>query len=266
VAADCVTLWIGDSLGLVERACLRSVLRQGHSLAIYCYDKVEGIPDGVEVRDAADVLPKAAILRHKSGSVALFSDWFRYELQRRSLGTWLDTDNYLVAPLDMSSAYLFGKEIIDAPRPWRRRQRQAINGGVLRLPPDSPMLPPLLGQFDGRTSPDWLPWYWRMWAKVLAAIQGRTDLTRLPWGTAGTFALNAVAGRFGLSSQALPCEVFNPAGWYEADWIVDPRVKLEDKTTGRTVGVHLWNECIKAFKNDPAPAGSFLKRLHEEGA
>src|SRR5690349_7920416 len=37
--ADCVTLWIGESLGAVERACLRSVLRQGHSLALYCYDR-----------------------------------------------------------------------------------------------------------------------------------------------------------------------------------------------------------------------------------
>jgi hypothetical protein len=28
----------------------------------------------------------------------------------------------------------------------------------------------------------------------------------------------------------------------------------------------LWNECIKAFKDEPAAPGSFLDRLHREGA
>jgi hypothetical protein len=31
------------------------------------------------------------------------------------------------------------------------------------------------------------------------------------------------------------------------------------------VAVHLWNECIKGFKGDPAEQGSFLGRLQEEG-
>src|SRR5687768_2878830 len=85
---QCVTLWIGPSLGAVERACLKSVLRQGHRLALYCYREPIGVPDGVELRDAAEILPEHRIIRHKTGSVALFANWFRYELQRRSLGTW----------------------------------------------------------------------------------------------------------------------------------------------------------------------------------
>ena len=32
-----------------------------------------------------------------------------------------------------------------------------------------------------------------------------------------------------------------------------------------TVAIHLWNECIKGFKNEPAPDGSFLSRLKREG-
>lgn len=263
--ADCVTLWIGEALGPVERACLRSVLRQGHTLALYCYGKLDGIPDGVEIRDASEILPESAIVRHRSGSVALFSDWFRFALQRRALGTWLDTDNYLVAPLDMERPYLFGKQIVDPPG-VRRRQREMIAAGVLRLPPDSPMLPPLLGLFEGRTTPDWLPWPWKVRRKVASWIGRTTNVSRLPWGIAGPFAVAALAERYGLSGYAAATEVFNPVPWYKARWILDPKIALEDVVTERTVGVHLSNECIKAFKNEPAPPGSFLERLHREGA
>jgi hypothetical protein len=266
VAADCVTLWIGDSLGPVERACMRSVLRQGHQMALYCYSEPEGVPAGVELRDAAEILPEAAIVRHESGSIAIFADWFRYELQRRGLGTWVDADNYLVAPLDMERPYLFGRQIVTPDRPWRRRQRTSIAIGVLRLPADSPMLAGLLGQFDGRSAPDWLSWTSNLRGKIQKRLRGRSDVSRLPWGATGPFAITALAERHGLASQALSVEAFNPAPWYEARWILDPAITLDHVVTERTVGVHLWNECIKGFKNGRAPSGSFLERLHREGA
>jgi hypothetical protein len=240
-------------------------MRQGHSLALYCYREPEGIPEGVEVRDAADVLPDSAVIRHQGGSVALFSDHFRFELQRRGLGTWIDTDNYFIRPIDMKRAYLFGRQVLTPPARFRRAH-ELIAVGVLRLPPDSPMLTPLLAQFDGRTVPDWLSWRSFIAAKVRTWITGRSDLARLPWGTAGPFAVSALAERFGVSSQALPPDAFNPAPWFQARWILDPAVKLEDMITERTVGVHLWNELIKPFKNEPAPEGSFLQRLQREGA
>src|SRR5689334_5913692 len=96
----CVTLWIGESLGPVERACLCSVIRQGHRLVLYCYRRPAGVPEEVELKDAATILPESSVFYHRKGSVALFADWFRYELQRRGSGTWVDTDVYLLRPLD----------------------------------------------------------------------------------------------------------------------------------------------------------------------
>jgi hypothetical protein len=255
LAADCVTLWIGDSLGPVERACLRSVLRQGHSIALYCYDRVGGVPRGVQIMDASDVIAREKIIFHRKGrSVALFADWFRYELQKRQLGTWLDTDNYLIAPFDLGRDYLFGEY---APG--------KIANGVLRLPAESPMLAALLDLFQTERTPDWLPWRWYLPARLREFIVGRVDVSRLAWGCTGPHAMTALAEKFGLSSEALPCDVFNPAPWTEARWILDPRMALEDVVTSRSVGVHLWNQIIRGFKNDPAPKGSFLARLHEEG-
>lgn len=252
--ANCVTLWIGDSLGPVERACLRSVIATGHSLALYCYSPVAGVPDGIEVRDAGAVLPKDDGFTHKGGSVAPFSDWFRLELQRQCQGTWVDTDMYLLKPIEGDRDYLFGEE-----------ERGLINNSVLRIPSGSPLLPMLLEVFETKRVPAWMPPRFRIPARLRELAGGAADLSRLPFGVTGPYALTAAAKRLGLASRALGAEAFNPVRWQRASWIVDPAISLESVISERTIGVHLWNECIKSFKNDPAPEGSFLRRLQEEG-
>lgn len=251
---QCVTMWIGESLGSVERACLRSVLRQGHRMALYCYREPAGVPDGVEVRNAADILPEHKVFRHRSGSVGPFSDWFRYELQRRAAGTWLDTDVYLIAPLDKSRPYLFGEQ-----------QPGVLNNAVLRLPPDSLMLPELLRPFSGKTPPWLVPRAAYLRSRAREVITGRASVAQMPWGTTGPQALTAVARSLGLAMEALPSPVLYPVPWQRAQWILDPQLALEGLVCETTVAVHLWNECIRDFKDRPAPEGSFLDRLHEEG-
>lgn len=251
---DVVTLWIGDELGPVERACLRSVTRQGHAVALYCYREPRGVPTETEIRDASAVLPQDRIIRHKNGSVAPFADWFRCELQRRELGTWVDTDVYLLKPLDQQRPYLFGME--DA---------EVINNAVFRVPADSRLLAGLLDVFAKQEVPKWVPFAGYAAARARQLASGRVDLGRLPFGSTGPFALTALAQQLGLAEQALPVEVFNPVAWQEARWILDPAISVESVTTERTIALHLWNECIKGFKNAAAPGGSFLERLHREG-
>ena len=250
---QCVTLWVGSRLGFVERACLRSVLRQGHDLALYCYGRVEGIPAGVEVRDAGKVLSESAVFRHRSGSYAFFADWFRYELMRRGAGTWVDTDVYLIAPLDADRAYLFGAQASGV-----------FNNAVLRLPPDSALLADLLSPFTGKTPP-WLRGRDYLVARAREWIRGSADVARMPWGTTGPHALTALVKSHGLTGEAVPPDVLYPVPWTDAGWVRQRGLSLEDVTAPETVAVHLWNECIKAFKDLPAPAGSFLSRLQDEG-
>ena len=131
IAPDRVAaLWIGDALGTVERACLRSAMRQAHAVTLYRYDPPQGVPDGVTIADAAHVVPRDRIVRYPNGSVALFSNLFRYEVQRQGLGTWIDTDLYLLQPLDFTQPYLFGYETPGM-----------LNNAVLRLPADSRSCP-----------------------------------------------------------------------------------------------------------------------------
>ncbi|HEY4069931.1 MAG TPA: hypothetical protein VGM04_00045 [Sphingomicrobium sp.] len=212
------------------------------------------MPDGVETLDASAILAREAIRASWSNRSDIYSDWFRYEIQKRALGTWLDLDMYLVAPLDLDPPNLFGEY-----------EPGKINGAVLRLPPESPMLPKLLEQFEEKTIPTSMPFKRRLELGARRLIHDRVDLTRTPWGTTGPFALTEFVPKFGLGSEALPPEVFYPAPWQKAAWIADATVALEDFVTERTVAVHLWNELIKGIKNSPAPERSFLSRLQREG-
>jgi hypothetical protein len=251
----CNLLWLGPALGRVERACIRSMLRQGHAVALYCYEEPEGVPAGAEVRDAATILPLSAVVRHRSGSVALFADRFRYTLMQQNAGLWLDCDMYLLAPVPGADGYVMGLE-----------EPGTIGAAILRIPSDSPLLRPLLALFEEKDVPPWLPARSRAAAHLRRLITGRNGLARMPWGTAGPHALSSLARTHGVYELAAPPEVFYPVHWRDAAWVLDPEARLEAKTGAATVAIHLWNELIKHDKEKPAPRGSFLARLQEEGS
>lgn len=250
---DCNTFWEG-SLGPVERACMRSVLRQGHRLVLWCYSRPSGVPAGVALADASQILPREAVIRHHTGSIALFSDRFRYELQRHAKGMWLDGDVYLLRPIP-DGDYILGEF-----------EPGLLNGGVLKLPPDSPLLKDLLSLFETDSIPRFLPLRARLAAALRRALGGKADLSRMPWGTAGPWALTAYARQHGVAALAAPPPVYSPVHWTEAGWIADPGQTLSARIGAGTVALHLWNERIKAFKDAPAARGSFLERLQKEGA
>jgi hypothetical protein len=249
------TLWVGSSLGPVERACIRSMLRAGHALNLYCYRIPNGVPEGTQLCDAAEILPETSIVRYgRFGSPALFSNWFRYRLQSLGRGIWVDADVYLLRPIAFESDHLFG---------WQ--DAALINSAVLRLPPQSPLLPPLLALFEKKQVPFWLPRRQRLAWRLRRFAAGRAGLSDMPWGSSGPLAVTALARRYDLDHLALERDVFYPARWQDAAWIRDPSLCLEEVATPRTVAVHLWNELIRQWKDEPALPGSFLARLHREG-
>lgn len=249
-----LTLWIGPRLSFVERACLKSALREGHRVALYCYARPEGVPDGVELRDAASVLPEQAIVRHRSGSPALFANRFRYELLRRGLGTWTDCDMYFVSPLDDPGGWLFGDQ-----------GGGTLNTAVLRLPSDSAVLTGLLQLFDETSVPPWLAPRERLRAWLRFALSGRCDLTRLPWGSAGPEALTWLASKHGVAHHAQPVSRFYPVPWTEAAWLLDPGRPLESVISADTIAIHLWHERLRGLDLADPPPGSFAGRLVAEG-
>lgn len=255
-AHDLVTLWIGSRLSFLERACLLSALSHGHKVALYCYTPPASVPEGVELRDAAVILPESEIIRHRGGSPALFANRFRYELLYRGLGTWIDCDLYFVAPLpDDLGDHVMGDQG-DA----------VINTAVLKLPADSAILSELRALFTAPQVPPWLPRRARWEARLRRLFTGRVDLARLPWGSAGPNALTWLAAAHGIANRALPPAAFYPMPWTEADWIFDPARPLESAVSAETIAVHLWHERLRGRDFTTAPANSFAARLLREGA
>ena len=88
------TFWSGK-ISLREYVCINSFLDKSHKYYIYSYEKIEGLPKGAELKDAADIVPKEEYLLYKErlpNRWDLFSDKFRYLLLYKKGGWWVDTD------------------------------------------------------------------------------------------------------------------------------------------------------------------------------
>lgn len=107
-------LWLGSSLSRLEKLSILSFLRKGHPYRLWCYEPVEGIPAGVEVRDANEILPQSRVFYcHKFGprqQVQGFSDLFRYKLLHDHGGWWADLDITLLEQLPVAE-YSLAKHI-----------------------------------------------------------------------------------------------------------------------------------------------------------
>lgn len=247
---DLCALWMGGPLSYIERICLTSMLDTGHKVALYTYDGVPNAPAGVDMRDGREVMPQAMMVQaKKEKSFALGSDFFRYQLLQKGLGCWTDCDMLFLKPLRPAS-HIFGYE---TPR--------SIASGVLKLPPDSPVLADIMCM--AKRTPIIPPWWpiekkveqWGRW------IAGRSrGVERLKWATFGPRAVTHFAYKHRLQGYAMPIDVFYPNRWEDAVDVFDPDVDIDERFTSQTIGVHLWNTEIRRLKIFTPPAGSFIDR------
>ena len=175
------SLWIGGTLTWVERLSLKSFVDKGHHTVLYTYEPVEGVPEGVEVRDGSTIADIASMPRHgRTGSPALFSDLFRYHMMVKAPGEiWIDTDMLCWQPLEGLGDHVFGYE---APH--------QLNGAILRLPPDSEALGQLL-EFtkDEYSIADFLSDEMKMDYAEAAQTGAPVHVSEQPWGIWGPLAL-----------------------------------------------------------------------------
>lgn len=96
-------------MSAMERLCIASFLKHGHRFILHTYDRPDGLPDGVEVRDASEIIPREQSFR-LYGSWSSFSDHFRYALMSRTRGWWSDLDVVCLRPLVFLCEYAFMSE------------------------------------------------------------------------------------------------------------------------------------------------------------
>ena len=211
------TLWIGPSLGSMERLAVRSFLANGHEVHLYTYGEVEGVPAGTVLRDGNEILPAARIFQYRQfPSYAGFSNYFRYRLLLLRGGWWIDMDMICLRPLsDLRDEHVFAAE--------QHEGVTYVSSGAIKAPAGSAAM----------------EWAWN-------ACQAR-DPSAIRWGETGPRLLAEAVTRFGLQPAVQPVESFCPIGYAEWDRVLDPEAPpLGDNS----YAVHLWNEMWRRAGRD----------------
>lgn len=232
-------LWVEGPLSFMEQLCIVSFLDVGQHVRLYTYNEVTNVPDGVELRDARDILPTEDFIAHnRTGSVALHSDVFRYRMLEQDPDIiWADTDAYCVMPFTTDTGHLHG---------WA--DEHEINGGVLRLPNDSPVLGDLLKHTeDPYGIPPWSPrWLQR---ELIAEKEAGTPRHAgdMPWGVWGPRALTWLLHHHGEDKYAQPNQVLYPVPYRNRRWMARPGRDLTGFLTDDTMSIHFYGRRMRAF-------------------
>ena len=247
--------WHGPPLSRLERLCLASFVANGHPLELHVYDEPAGVPPGVSMVDAARTLPRELLFHHKrTGSVAIFADWFRYRVLHERGGIWADTDVVCLRPLDYPHAEIFAWE-----------NARWLNNAVLGLPQGDALAAWMAASCEdpNRLLPyDGLRTRLRKWRRRY--LQGNRR-ERVRWGEYGPKGLTLAARHLGYLGKALPTAHFYPVSC--DDW----QVLFRSTRAGgfefpeESRAVHLWNNMMRGVpgfdKNARFPADSPVERL-----
>ncbi len=230
-------LWMEGPLSYLEELCLVSFRDAGHQTILYSYGDVPNVPDGIEQRDASDVLPAEGHLSHaRTGSPALHSDVFRYHLLAQNDGMiWADTDAYCHQPFQTDTGFFFG---------WESEKH--VNGGVLGLPANSKTLKALL-EF---TSDEFAvpTWYGDAYTAELheARDNGKpVHAGEQPWGVWGPHALTHFLSETGEIEHALPRHALYPFSFKDRRKMLQRGVDLDSYLKPDTFSVHFYGRRMR---------------------
>jgi hypothetical protein len=226
------SFWFGEGLSPYERLAMKSFLDFGHSYTLYAYRKFD-VPKGVELRDAAEILPESRVFVYKRepgrGSVAAFSNLFRYRLLREAGGWWVDADVICLAEKIPEPDVFLG---------WEEDEK--VGSAILRFPARHP-----------------LP------AALYRAADAAGD--DVAWGEVGPHLVTRLVHEVGLEASVLPRERSFPIRARNALDLLVP--SLEEKVARQVRGapmLHYWNEILRravVFKWMAPPPESFMGHL-----
>ncbi|GGA81627.1 hypothetical protein GCM10011369_24500 [Neiella marina] len=249
------SLWIGNQLSVLEQLTICSYLANGHQFHLYTYGPVKGIPEGTTILDANQILPEQSIFKANGGSLAIFADWFRWELLSQQGGTWVDMDLVCIKPFDFTEDVVFGSQ-----------KMAELNVAMLKFPAGHRVCQFMAQACRQPTAP---------WPndKTKHKIQRffRKALPRsAQFGSRGSIGgpkgFTQAAKHFGVMDQAKPYTYFYPVHATNCDAIFD-RTFANDRLFSNTYALHLWNEYLaakKIDKNHQFPPDSLIEQLKRQ--
>jgi hypothetical protein len=247
------SLWVGNKLNYLERLCIASAKATGHEFTLWSYDpeNLEGVPEGTNLRDAAEVMPQERLLRYRDiGAVALGANFWRFEMLAKGHGCWVDMDVIVLKPFDFDCPYIFGWE-----------NANSINCAVVGAPPQSTLVADLKSLPKANICPPWWGPKNRLKFYLRRYREGTIGLEDYPWGTFGPGMLTYAIKQNGLNATAQPIDVFYPVRYEDAQALYEPAEVVEAMLTERTHAVHMWNSRLKGLKDKPPPPGTFIDKM-----
>lgn len=241
-------LWIGPALAPLHQLCLLSAVAAGHPVRLFHYGELDNVPAAIDRADAREIFPQSAIIRHRrTGSPSIFADRFRYEIMRRGLGAWTDTDVLFLKPLTAEADMICGWE-----------SNSLVGNSVLYFAPGNDVLEELHRRAtDDHPVP---PWYFpthRAWLALRKRWGRPVPVTALPWGVLGPSLLTNILRRQGKLDQAWPVHRLYPIPYKEKFGPFQSRYEFDRRIREDTIAVHLWAQGlhggIAAPRSGPLP-------------
>jgi hypothetical protein len=227
--------WHGAPLSRVERLCIASFIAQGHPLHLYVYETPAAVPPGVQLVQAEEILPRAALFRHRrTGSLGPFSDWFRYRLLAQRGGIWCDADVVCLAPLVYPQAEIFG---------WQ--DAHYINNAVLGLPVGHELAAWMTAAC---AEPNRILPYDSLGIRLRKRRRRYLDGNRreaVRWGEYGPKGLTQAARHLGYLDRAQPCSHFYPVRCEDWRVLFESRRDAELAWNSESRALHLWQEMMQ---------------------
>lgn len=222
-------LWIGSCLGPMEQVSIHSFMEHGHGFDLYTYGPMSGVPIGVNVRDAGEIIPRSLYDYSKFSSLAAFSDFFRWKLLLDRGGWWSDLDAVCMRAFDFADEIVLSSEAV-------RSGGQHTNCGNIKAPAGA----------------EFLQWLWETCQKA--------NVSQISWATVGPALIKQAASKFGLGPSERSPDVFCPVPWWNINQLIDASGFHPPRSS---YAVHLWHAVWVRNRQpmDAAPPASFYGNL-----
>jgi len=216
------TLWIGNTLSIMERLSLNSFVKNNMNIVLYTYNNIDNVPEGVTVKDGNEILPEKDIFSYKvgpgKGSFSAFSNYFRYKLLYDKGGWWVDTDMVCLQPWNFTEKFVFCSE------KDYNTGKPIVNTGAIKCPPGTNIM------------------------KFCYDECLKKDKKTLKWGVVGPQLLNSAVSDLNYKKFVKPVHTFSFIAPFESHLFVTDNKKL--KPSNNIYGLHLWNEAWRRLGID----------------
>lgn len=236
-------LWVGQP-SLIEKIVWSSFIYHGHELTIFSYDDLTGVPEGIHIADANDIVSKEKIFYspspNKTGkSISAFADYFRYKMISKTGMCWTDSDALCLSNFFTDEEYFFAHDV-SAGSDW-------VANGTIVAPKDSELINFLVESVE--------------------EIMVTQSMDNLKWGTLGPSLLAKGVDKFDLRSFVVDTKYLHPIGFHEVALLFDKtKTNLIKERAKDSASIHLFNAVIldKGIDKNALPKDCYLYQKAKE--